>query len=208
MNHKYLRVAVLVTALAAILSSLSCGHQAPEGQPSLQTLTSQNVAEIKGAFNASSDEVRVLLLVSPTCPVCLQGASAAERILKQFAGRPLRVFVVWEPVLPTDWAPPSTATMGRITDSRVSQFWDKHRLISHLLGEHDRRSIVWDFIAVYPAGPAWKMRPPPALFTGGPVVRAAERAPAAISQALAESGKGIGQSARIKGEPDCSAPNR
>lgn len=108
------------------------------------------------------------------------------------------MFVVWEPVLVTDWAPPSTATMERISDSRVSQFWDKHRLISHLLGEHDRQSIVWDFIAVYPAGPVWKKRPPPALFTGGPVVRVAERARTAISQAFAESVKSTNQAVRAR----------
>jgi hypothetical protein len=101
----------------------------------------------------------------------------------------MRVFVVWEPVLVTDWAPPTTATMARISDPRVSQYWDKHRLVSHLLGEHNRQSIVWDFVAVYPAGPAWKTQPPPALFEDGPVVQAADRARGAISQAFADSGK-------------------
>ena len=73
-------------------------------------------------------------------------------MLDQFAGKAVRVFVVWEPVLPTDWTSPSTATLKRIADSRVAQFWDKGRLISLSMGEHDRRSVVWDFIAVFRAG--------------------------------------------------------
>jgi hypothetical protein len=105
-------------------------------------------------------------------------------VLNQFAGKPLRVFVVWEPVLPTDWTSPSTATLKRIADSRAAQFWDKGRLISRSMGEHDRRSIVWDFIAVYGQGAVWNARPPQAIYQGGPVVRVIQPARAALAQAL------------------------
>jgi hypothetical protein len=116
--------------------------------------------------------------------VCLQGASAAGHILQEFAGKAVRVFVVWEPVLPTDWGSPSTATLSRISDSRASQFWDKHHLISHSMGEHDRRSVVWDYIAVYPAGAMWHERPPQPLYQGRPVVQVTEPARAALNRAL------------------------
>jgi hypothetical protein len=76
--------------------------------------------------------------------------------LREFAGKPVRAFAVWEPVLPTDWASPSTTALRRISDSRASQFWDRGRLISRSMGEHDRRSVVWDYIAVYPAGAIWR----------------------------------------------------
>ena len=68
----------------------------------------------------------------------------------------MRAFVVWEPVLPTDWSSPSIAPRSRLSDVRVTQFWDQGRVISHLMGEHDRRSVVWDYIAVYPAGARWQ----------------------------------------------------
>ena len=96
----------------------------------------------------------------------------------------MRVLVVWEPVLATDWAAPSTATLNRIPDRRVSQFWDKDRLLSKSMGEHDRRSIVWDYIAVYPAGSSWSERPPEALYHGGPVIRVTGPARAALDRAL------------------------
>jgi len=104
--------------------------------------------------------------------------------LNEFAGKPVRVFVVWEPVLPTDWASPSTAALRRISDSRASQFWDKGRLISRLLGEHDRGSVVWDYIAVYPANAIWRERPPKALYEGEPLVKVTDSARAALAQAL------------------------
>ena len=96
----------------------------------------------------------------------------------------MRAFVVWEPVLSTDWTHPSAATLKRIADPRVSQFWDKERVISHSMGEHDRKSIVWDYIAVYPPGPLWQDRPPEPLYQGRPVVKVAEPARAALAKAF------------------------
>jgi hypothetical protein len=64
------------------------------------------------------------------------------------------------------------------------QFWDKERLISHSMGEHDRRSIVWDYIAVYPRGAVWEESPPTPLYSGGPVVRVIDEARSALSRVL------------------------
>jgi hypothetical protein len=119
----------------------------------------------------------------------LQGASATAKILQEFAGKPVRAFVVWEPVLVSDWGSPSTAAMGRIPDPRAEQFWDRLRLISHSMGERDRRSVVWDRILIYGAGLLWKDRPPEALYQGGPVVRVTEPARAALAQAVESAGK-------------------
>lgn len=52
------------------------------------------------------------------------------------------------------------------------------------MGEHDRRSVVWDHVAVYPPGPVWEERPPRALYEGGPVVKVTDSVRAAIAQAL------------------------
>ena len=96
----------------------------------------------------------------------------------------MRTFVIWEPVLFTDWSSPSTATLARISVAGALQFWDKGRLISHSLGEHDRTSIVWDYIAVYPAGAVWDQSPPKALYSGGPAIRVIDETRMALAQAL------------------------
>ena len=67
-------------------------------------------------------------------------------------GNSVRVFVIWEPVLPSDLFAPSTSTLQRISDLRASQYWDKTRLVSRLMGETDHDSIVWDIVAVYQPG--------------------------------------------------------
>lgn len=69
--------------------------------------------------------------------------------------------------------------------SGAAQFWDKERLISHSMGEHDRKSIVWDYIAVYPPGALWAERPPEPLYHGRPVVDVTEPARTAIAKAFA-----------------------
>ncbi len=104
--------------------------------------------------------------------------------MQELARKPVRVFAIWEPVLLTDWLSPSTATLSRISDTRAAQFWDKGRLISHSMGEQDRGSVVWDYIAVYPAGAVWEDDPPEALYRGGPVIQVTEPARAALDQAL------------------------
>jgi hypothetical protein len=81
----------------------------------------------------------------------------------------VRVFVIWEPVLPTDFAAPSTAALARINDARAAQYWDRKRALSHLLGEHNRSSVVWDHIAVYAPGTLWQDSSPKPIYSDGPV---------------------------------------
>ena len=112
----------------------------------------------------------------------MQGASAIENVLKELPGKSVRVLVVWEPVLATDWGAPSTASLHRVSDTRAAQYWDKDRLISKSLGEHDRQTIIWDHIAVYPPGSTWKDKKP--MFADGPIVDVLAPARDAITKAL------------------------
>jgi hypothetical protein len=96
----------------------------------------------------------------------------------------LRIFVVWQPVLRTDVAPPTSGVLGRITDPRAAQFWDRRCILSeriaaaavedpqNVLGQTSCSSgeVVWDWVAVYPPGVRWDDRYPQAAFAGAPVV--------------------------------------
>jgi hypothetical protein len=94
----------------------------------------------------------------------------------------VRVFAVWEPILLTDWGKPTNFTLRRLSDRRVRQFWDKGHALANVMAESrspksapdccDRRGILWDLIAVYPAGAVWRQTLPPATLFNGPVVRA------------------------------------
>lgn len=57
---------VLLPAIVLGLA-VSCGEQtAPAGQPPLADLNSQSLAAFKDQFNLASDQVRIILLLSPT----------------------------------------------------------------------------------------------------------------------------------------------
>src|ERR1041385_7038733 len=51
---------------AANLFAGTGGRQAPSAQPPLESLTPQNLVSLKSSFNTAKDDVRVLLLLSPT----------------------------------------------------------------------------------------------------------------------------------------------
>ncbi len=99
----------------------------------------------------------------------MQGASATGQLLRETNRKDVLVFVVWEPVLATDFTAPSTAALARIPDTRATQYWDRNRALSHLLGEHNRSTVVWDHIAVYAPGTLWQDTLPKPVYADNPV---------------------------------------
>lgn len=89
-------------------------------------------------------------------------------MLRDFRDPNLRVFVVWEPVLFTDWHAPGAGAVGRVPDIRVKQFWDKPRTLSRAIRPDH---IVWDYVALFPPGVRWDAAFPAPQFSGAPVVR-------------------------------------
>jgi hypothetical protein len=117
----------------------------------------------------------------------LQGASAFQKVLDEHREGKIQVFVIWEPVLPTDLAAPSTMTLKRIADTRASQYWDKEHLVSKSIGETD--GVVWDYVAVYPQGKLWEKGPPEPIYSHAPVVRAIDGTREAILKLFQENVK-------------------
>jgi len=109
-------------------------------------------------------------------------------LLREINSQDVRVFVIWEPVLPTDFVAPSTAALARIPDARAAQYWDRKRALSHVLGERDRSTVVWDYIAVYAPGTLWQDAPPKPIYSDNPVRDVISGAKESIQQLLA-SGK-------------------
>jgi len=176
---------VFGVALVAFLAAfwvVASRHQTPPGQPPLADVTVQTVEQIKQEFNASENSERVLLLLSPTCPVCIKGSSAVNEILRRNPKSKIRVIAIWEPMLPTDWNKPTSAVLSRLSDLRATQWWDNQHLIAELLnasvagqkpGCCKRKDTLWDVIAVYPPGAKWAETLPAPQFFAGPVVRGA-----------------------------------
>jgi hypothetical protein len=103
--------------------------------------------------------------------------------LARHTDRKVRVLVVWEPILATDWRPPSGNTLARIADGRARQFWDPKHVVSLELKSRTSRTplqpnpdcciqkgFYWDQAILFPAGTHW-MDAPASAFWNGPVVR-------------------------------------
>ena len=92
--------------------------------------------------------------------------------------------MVWEPILPTDYSSPGTLVLSRLSDTRVTQYWDKNHLFAEQLGHKIaadpgqpqpnccvHKGTQWDEVAVYSRGASWDEQVPRAAFLNGPVVR-------------------------------------
>jgi hypothetical protein len=66
MKKRYLLGGAIVIVLVAALLYFYGGSRSPSGQPPLQVLTAGNLSEIRNEFNGARNDVRVVLLLSPT----------------------------------------------------------------------------------------------------------------------------------------------
>ena len=66
MKRKYIVAVVLVAALTSAAFYLYGGSHTPAGQPPLRNLSAPSAGDLRDAFNAARNDVRVLLLLSPT----------------------------------------------------------------------------------------------------------------------------------------------
>lgn len=100
--------------------------------------------------------------------------------------------MVWEPILPTDWAPPTTFALNRIPDRRAQQYWDPDHVLAKRLStdarspqpEQDccvRSGVLWDLAAVYPTSVLWDDRMPSATVFNGPVIDVTSSIESALS---------------------------
>jgi|SRR6516164_4987874 len=101
--------------------------------------------------------------------------------LEQHSAERIAVFAVWEPILPTDWTPPTTGALARLRDRRIRQFWDEKHILATAMADSrahnsqpdccSRSGTLWDLIAVYPPGTEWSTTLPGATIFNGPIVR-------------------------------------
>ena len=82
--------------------------------------------------------------------------------------------------------------MARILDGRVTQYWDRKRALSHLLGEHNRSSVVWDHIAIYAPETLWQDAPPKPVYSDHPVRDVIGGAKNAVQRLLASGASSAG----------------
>ncbi len=118
---------------------------------------------LRDAFNRQRDRVRVVELVSPTCPICLAGVSSVEHALfAEVPSKNLAGFVVWVPML-GGRAGNVPEAMSLAPDPRILHYWDE----SNDLGVSYERVLpvpggpAWDVYMLYAPGIVWSGSAPP-----------------------------------------------
>lgn len=192
MSKRYwILIVVFAVVLVLIVRYFAVGHRTHQGQPMLLAITSQTLPQFTAEFNSSVKEERVVLLLSPTCPVCLAGSSSVDAVLRRHPGSRIHILAVWELMLPTDWGWPSTDVMARLSDPRVTQVWDKNHLIAALVqkGADGRRPACctrnghwWEVIAAYPPESKWTAAAPVPELLNGTIFQTASKLGAQLDQ--------------------------
>lgn len=124
---------------------------------------SDSLEPLKAAFNSAQDVSRLVILVSPTCGFCLQGANTAFEIVQGLGPESkLAVFVVWIDMLPADNGEAARRQAACMLDPRITHFHDGTKragsAIAMAMGAQDR--VAWDIYLIYPPGTVWESAAP------------------------------------------------
>jgi len=133
----------LSVALLAASSTVWCGEipavvkqAAARPATGLVDLGKEDLGKLRRAFNDSLGDVRMLLILSPSCPGCQEGSRDVQKqILDKIDFDHLKVFVVWFPLLDADNRDVAVRTSATFTDPRVSQFWMSDWTLGNLYGK-------------------------------------------------------------------------
>jgi len=139
--------------------------QRSETQTAALTVLSDDVHELKEAFNSDKDAVRVVLLVSPRCPMCQAGARLVQRqALAQIDSDKLRIYVVWIKRFFGDSRDAAEKAMALVPDKRARHFWDGNDQLPKRYGKildlPGSRDFAWDVYFVFNPKAAWGETPP------------------------------------------------
>lgn len=121
------------TAAVVVAAVLFCAAQAtaqpasPEEKPidvRNRFAKIDNALGFNGFFNIGQGAVRIVALLSPTCPRCVAGFEELRRIMQAIPSRRLRPYVVFMPVLEGDTPQAALELGAKMLDRRASYFWD------------------------------------------------------------------------------------
>ncbi len=164
MNTNFSVSGIAMAVAIATITFLSA--RGDEKRPQVIQLSSDAKA-LKSQFNQDRDHPRLLLFVSPTCPACVKGARVIhEEVLSEIDDDQLRVYVVWEPILPRDSFKEARDSARQVTDPRASQYWlpDRKLAMAFMKPLGLKRMPAWDVYLAYPQDILWEAEVPDPVF--------------------------------------------
>lgn len=123
----------------------------------------QYLKELKKDFNESSDEVRLLFIISPTWSGCLKGLADLNNVILDGNNDPnLRTLISYVPKLNARESDVPRVTKI-VTGGNTSHYWEDSGIIGDLF-QHtlDINVYAWDVWMIYKPGAQWHDKYPPA----------------------------------------------
>jgi hypothetical protein len=124
-----------------------------------------DVGGLPEAFAAAPGR-KLVLVVSPTCPVCAGVLDSLQQQLDADTDADLRVFVVFSRFLRWDRLGVSAATRARLHDGRVTQYWDAGGVVAADLCRAPASTALcatspklFGAVLAYAPGAAWRSVP-------------------------------------------------
>ncbi len=121
-------------------------------------LSKYKLEDLIDQFNSSQDSIRIITIVSPTCPECLQGFEVVRKLFQRFDTKKLRGFIIWIPMLEKDDEQAAKTESATVEDQRISQLWDQDRGAGRLFGSMLRlqNDVAWDVYLLYSPRIKWE----------------------------------------------------
>jgi hypothetical protein len=127
--------------------------------------------QLKTRFNGDRGALRLVVLVSPTCPQCISGASwIQEYALKRNPALDVKVYAIWYEMYPGDSPDDFAAARELMPDRRVAHFWDPGKDVGRwfygFVPSNVKGDIEWDAFYLFDRTSVWDDKPT-ALLTSG-----------------------------------------
>jgi hypothetical protein len=145
-------------------------------------LTAQTsvLERLKDQFNQDRGALRLIVLVSPTCPACTSGAEwIQEYVMKRNPKLNLRVYAVWYEMYPGDSPQAFPKARTFLPDRRVMHYWDQRKDVGRwfvkALPSDYKGEIQWDAYYLYNTDSVWEDQPSSLLVWGRTILESRQR---------------------------------
>ena len=147
--------------------------------PALTAQTSV-LERLKDQFNQDRGALRLIVLVSPTCPACTSGAEwIQEYVMKRNPKLNLRVYAVWYEMYPGDSPKAFPKARTFLPDRRVMHYWDQRKDVGRwfvkALPSDYKGEIQWDAYYLYNTDSVWEDQPSSLLVWGRTILESRQR---------------------------------
>jgi hypothetical protein len=127
--------------------------------------------QLKARFNEDRGVLRLVVLVSPTCPACTSGAGwIHDYILKRYPDLNLKVYTVWYEMYPGDSPDDYPEAQLLMRDKRVTHYWDQSKEVGRFyftaVPTDYKGPIQWDAFYLYDKDSVWEDKPTSLLTFG------------------------------------------